>query len=137
MPNNNSVIRMIRDEYPAYDPAAFACEKAGITLDTFHAAMARVYHDGYYGPISDADWREQDGREPSNVDDALKILSKIADEIEDYRHEVYETDHVTDEEGQMVDAGGILVTDWIVDAADIRSELFSEIYKIWGKPPWR
>jgi hypothetical protein len=52
--------------------AGFASE-AGVTLEELHLAYTRVTLDGYYGPISDEDWAEQDGR-PMPLKKAIAIL---------------------------------------------------------------
>lgn len=39
--------------------------------------------DGYYGPLNDEEWREQDGREPSNVNEAIKVIANVLDKVED------------------------------------------------------
>lgn len=79
-----SVVDMIRDENPSYNPIETAREKAGIDEETLKAAIDRVYMDGYYGPIRPDDWAEQDGRKPYNVPDALDILAKVAENVNDY-----------------------------------------------------
>lgn len=79
-----SVIEAIQDYDPSYNPIENARLSAGITEETLNAAIDRVYYDGYYGPISPNDWREQDGRSPDNVTDALDILRQVADNVDDY-----------------------------------------------------
>lgn len=49
--------------------AAAACD-----LDTFQAALDRYLLDGNFGPISDEDWAEQDGR-PVTRAQAVRILN--------------------------------------------------------------
>lgn len=82
--SNDSVISMIQANYPEYNPIEQARIAAGISEDDLHAAVDRVYYDGYYGPISPAEWAEQDGRSPNTVSEALNILHKVADNVEDY-----------------------------------------------------
>lgn len=48
-------------------------EEAGVTLEELQLAYSRVTVDGYYGPISDEDWAEQDGR-PMPLKKAIAIL---------------------------------------------------------------
>ena len=81
---SKSVIALIQDNDPSYNPLVTACEKAGISTELLDAAEDRVYYDGYYGPINDAEWEEQDGRKPYSVSEALDIMRRVNDEIEDY-----------------------------------------------------
>jgi len=48
-------------------------EEAGVTLEELQLAYSRVTFDGYYGPIQDEDWAEQDGR-PMTLKKAIAIL---------------------------------------------------------------
>jgi hypothetical protein len=79
-----SVIEMIQDENPSYDPIETAREKAGISKDLLTAAIDRVFYDGYFGPIRPDDWAIEDGRDPYTVAEALEIMRKVADNVEDY-----------------------------------------------------
>jgi hypothetical protein len=66
-----------------YDPAGavFAeeriwqefAEAAGVDKEELLLAYTRVHLDGYYGPISDEDWEEQDGR-PMTLKKAIAIV---------------------------------------------------------------
>lgn len=56
---------------------------AEVDLNVFKAACDRVYIDGFYGPVSTADWREQDGREPASIVDARKIVEAVIAEVRD------------------------------------------------------
>lgn len=60
-----------------------AVKAAGVDPKRFSAACDRVYCDGMYGPISERDWREQDGRKPYGVGAARAIVRKVFDEIRD------------------------------------------------------
>lgn len=82
--SNDNVITMIRAFYPEYDPIVQARIAANITEETLDAAVDRVYTDGYYGPISPDEWKEQDGRKPYTVTEALNILREVADNVDDY-----------------------------------------------------
>ena len=56
---------------PAFRKALM--DAAGVDEKTWQAAYDRVVCDGNYGPISDADWNEQDGRK-MRMSDAKRIL---------------------------------------------------------------
>jgi hypothetical protein len=79
-----TVIDQIREFHPSYNPIETARLAAGISEETLEAAVDRVYYDGYYGPIRPDEWKEQDGRQPYTVTEALDIMRKVADEVEDY-----------------------------------------------------
>lgn len=79
-----TVVDVIRESNPSYNPIETACEKAGIDPDYLKNAIDRVYTDGYFGPISAGTWEEEDGREPYSVAEALEILAKVAENVEDY-----------------------------------------------------
>jgi hypothetical protein len=81
---NKSVIEMIQDDNPSYNPIEMAREKANIDAEVLDAALDRVYTDGYYGPISPREWEIGVGTNPSSVSVALDILSQVADNVEDY-----------------------------------------------------
>ena len=81
---SKSVIELIQDENPSYNPIESARLAAGIKKDTLTAAVDRVFYDGYYGPISPASWEEEDGRKPYTVTEALDILRQVAENVEDY-----------------------------------------------------
>jgi len=119
----STIIEQIQDEDPSFDPVALACHASGVDRDRFAAALDRVYIDGFYGPVSAADWQQQDGREPSTVSEALRVLSTVSDDIDDYRETFYGGDEV---EWQEVTA----------DASDIRREVFSAVLEIYGRLPW-
>ena len=107
-----TVIDEIQNEDPSYDPLTYALIEANISRKTWEAATDRVYFDGYYGPISASDWEEQDGREPYTVSEALKIISTVLDEVEDYK-----TDYDVHD------------WDYMVDASDIKAALVSPWFK--------
>lgn len=50
----------------------FAAE-AGVTVEELALAYTRITFDGYYGPISDDEWAEQDGR-PMPLKKAIAIM---------------------------------------------------------------
>lgn len=52
-------------------------EAAGVDIVTYNLAKTRVLLDGHYGPISDADWEEQDGRHMP-MREARRILKRAA-----------------------------------------------------------
>lgn len=123
----NSLIERIQGEDPSFDPVALACHTSGVDRDRFAAALDRVTIDGFYGPVSSADWRDQDGREPSTVEQALRVLAKVAECIDDYRETVYGED----EDGEEFE-----ITETLADAEDIRREVFSGVVEIYGHLPW-
>lgn len=81
---SKSITDQIRENDPSYFPIETARIAAGISKELLDAAVDRVYTDGYYGPISPDEWKEQDGRRPYTVSEALGIMGKVADEVEDY-----------------------------------------------------
>lgn len=134
---NKSVIEMIRDDDPSYDPLAQACESAGISKETAGAAYARVYYDGYYGPLNAADWREQDGRQPDNVPDALAVLRELADHVEDYKVTEYhyccgshDTEEICGE--NFADCEGREYEGETFDSTDIVNAMWPAIREIYG-----
>lgn len=82
--SNKSILALIQDENPSYDPITVARMAAGIPEETLNAATDRVYYDGYYGPIRPDEWAEQDGRKPYTVSEAIDILRQVADKVDDY-----------------------------------------------------
>lgn len=82
-----SIIDRIREDYPLYDPLTPALEKAGVSKELWEGATQRIYTDGMYGPIHPIEWAEQDGREPYIVSDAIKIVAKVLEEVDEYRDE--------------------------------------------------
>jgi hypothetical protein len=124
-----TLIQRIQENDPRYDPWAEAVAASGHTRELADAAMSRVVLDGNYGPLSDSDWEEQDGRKPYSVAEALDILSDISDCIDDYREFVYVgTDPETDEplEEEQTTA----------TAEDIRRCVFRSVIEIYGGLPW-
>lgn len=121
------IIERIQEDCPVYDPVASACARAGVTEELFKAAMSRVVLDGFYGPISSADWEEQDGRLPYTVREGLAILGTVAEEIDDY----VEEDYFENEDGEeyLAEVGR-------VDAREIKREVFSDLVKIYGGLPF-
>jgi len=105
------VIEYIQAELDTeYDPLALALSKAKISKKTWLAACDRVYFDGYYGPVNDAEWKEQDGRKPYSVKAAMVTIAKVLDNVQDYR-----------------DDGDV-----IADAHEIRKELVPWYREIYG-----
>lgn len=92
------IINAIQEDDPSYDPLGAALEKSKVSIDLFNAACDRVYFDGYYGPVRDEEWEEQDGREPYSVKEAINIIAHVLDEIDDYND---------NEAGYLVGAGEI------------------------------
>jgi hypothetical protein len=120
-----TIIDIIRDDDPAFDPLAQAADRAGIPLDYVRAALSRVIIDGNYGPISSAEWEEQDGRAPSDMATALDILARVSEEVEDYREMIFDEDY----EGAQ--------TEWTrAEASAIRHALFAGVVAIYGGLPW-
>lgn len=134
-----SVLDTIRDEHPSYDPIPAAAARAGLSMETVNAACDRVRNDGYYGPISAADWLEQDGREPAHVSDALKILRAVADEVEDYR--ATEIRHETEMDEDALICGcedecqGHEVEHFTVDSTEILRACWPWFWAIYGCGP--
>lgn len=79
-----NVVEIIQMNNPSYDPLGEALTASGVSMDTWNAAGSRIYYDGYFGPLSDEDWKEQDGREPSNVKEAIAVVAKVLDKVESY-----------------------------------------------------
>lgn len=79
-----NIIQIIQDEDPSYNPLYAALKKSHYSIDKWNAATDRIYMDGYYGPISAEEWKEQDGREPYSVSEALTIVAKVLDKVENY-----------------------------------------------------
>lgn len=128
-------IEWIRDNDPEYDPIAIACQAAGIPRETAKAAADRVYCDGYYGPISADDWREQDGREPATVSDALEILKRLADAIPDYKVEDLHMCGFSDDDPceNPETCGGHPYEVGSVDAAEIADAAWPFVREIYGR----
>lgn len=82
-----SIIEYIQDDDPSFDPLSQALTESNVNRDLWTAACDRVFTDGYYGPISNEEWKEQDGREPYSVKDAIEVLKKVLDKVDDYRDE--------------------------------------------------
>jgi hypothetical protein len=125
---NKNVIQRIQDEDPSYDPLAIALKKTPfVSRKLFDAAADRIYFDGYYGPVSSAEWEEQDGRKPYTVSKALIIVAKVLDNIEDY----YEIEYCDEDETDTT-CTGHRIWDSMVYADDIKAALvapwYSEIY---------
>lgn len=165
--HNKSLVETIRDNDPSYDPLRAACERAGVPYKSdgapatpcYCAARDRVYFDGYYGPLRDADWREQDGREPAALVDALDIVRRVAAEIEDYREEVSYACDACDGRGTVADGdatgdadgediaplpttcpactgeGLVYATETTADASDIKRDVFAWYAAIYGGTP--
>ncbi len=123
----SSLIEQIQAEDPSYDPVALACREAGVEREMFAAALDRVYVDGYYGPVSGADWLEQDGREPSSVSEALAVLGRVSAAVDDYRETVY---------GQDEDGEEVEWEETVAEASEIRGEVFGAVVEIYGHLPW-
>ncbi len=121
------LIEHIQADDPCWDPVALACAGAGVDREVFAAALDRVYADGFYGPVSEAEWREQDGREPFSVSRALRVLSEVSDAVDDCR----ETFWGEDEDGEEVEW-----EETVAEASDIRREVFAVVFEIYGRLPW-
>ncbi len=123
----DTIIQQIQADDPSFDPVAFACAKAGIATEVFATALDRVYFGGFHGPVSASEWRQQDGREPSSVSDALAVLERVSDAIDDYR----ETFYGEDEDGDEVEW-----QETIAEASEIRREVLAPVFEIYGRLPW-
>ncbi len=123
----DTIIEQIQAEDPSFDPVALACEKAGVAREAFAAVLDRVYFGGVHGPVSAAEWRQQDGREPYSVSEALAVLGRVSDAIDDYR----ETFYAEDEDGDEVEW-----QETVAEASDIRREVFAAVFEIYGRLPW-
>lgn len=110
---SSNIVDSIRDEDPSYDPIAAALAETGISREQYAAAFDRVVVDGNFGPISPDTWRDEDGREPASVSEALAVLGRVSDAIDDYRGE-----------------------DFTVEAGEIRRAVFREVVNIYGSLPW-
>jgi hypothetical protein len=127
--SRKTIIDYIQDDDPSYDPLEGGLARANVSRETFAAASDRVYFDGYYGPVSAEDWAEQDGREPAKVSDALGILAKVDNEIEDYRVTVI---GLCDDEDCDVEHESDEVT---ASAHDISRAVFASVIEIYGTTP--
>lgn len=103
-----NLIEQIQDEDPSFDPLGVALRRSHYSRAIYNAACDRIYIDGYYGPVSATEWKEQDGRKPYYVSSALQIVGKVLSEVEDY--------------GEYYD-------DFYVEADDIRAALVSPWFK--------
>ena len=79
-----SVIEFIQEDDPSYDPLAMALKKANVSKELWKGACNRVYFDGYYGPVSDAEWEEQDGREPYSVKESIQVIARVLAQVTEY-----------------------------------------------------
>lgn len=97
-----SIIEEIQEDDPSYDPLEEALSKTHgyVSRKLWHAACDRVYYDGYYGPISSDDWKEQDGRKPYTVKEAIEILAKVLGYVEPY----YDDDRMVSVEASEIRA---------------------------------
>lgn len=84
----SDILDEIQEWDPQYDPLEIALTKANVSKETWDAACDRVYFDGYYGPLKDTDWKEQDGRQPYSVKEALKIIATVLDGVDSWYNEV-------------------------------------------------
>lgn len=86
-----SIIEYIQDEDPSYDPLTQALAKLKIDREDWKAANNRIYADGYFGPINQEEWEEQNpGWKSFTVKTAQEFVAKVLEEIGDY-HEAGET----------------------------------------------
>jgi hypothetical protein len=124
---NKNIIGIIQENDPSYDPLALALTKSNIERDTWRAACSRVYYDGYYGPISNEDWLEQDGREPSSVEEATNIIAHVLEKVESY----YELEFCEEGTTDTVCTGH---SNWDtkVNADEIRAALIPFYKEIYG-----
>jgi hypothetical protein len=109
---------MIQDDYPSYNPLAIALRNSQIDESLLDAACDRVYIDGYYGPCSDQEWEETDGRKPYSVKEALGIMGQVYNEIEDF----------------TMYADGL--DEYQVDRSDIARALWPWLIEIYGGLPF-
>lgn len=82
-----NIIEQIQDDDPSYDPLKRALVLSKTDRDLWNAACSRVYSDGYYGPISPAEWEEQDGRKPYTVKEAIEVIKTVLNQVEPYQIE--------------------------------------------------
>jgi len=90
-------------------------EGAGVPLATLKLAYRRVAFDGYYGPVSDDEWEEQDG-DAMPLKEAIDILHRALETRPciTYEHPDYSDEELT------------------VDDDAIRKSCFPAIPKIYG-----
>lgn len=86
-----------------------------VTLKDFDTARDRIYADGYYGPIQDSDWKEQDGR-PMTMKRAKCIINEALNTS------------FTDIEFEHPDFG-----DAKLEGDAVKKEVFKFVYKIYGR----
>lgn len=122
-----TVIGLIQEDDPSYDPLTPALEKAGVSKELWEAATDRIYFDGYYGPVNPEEWKEQDGREPSRISEAINIVAKVLENVGDY----WEIQYCAGDETETVCTGH---RDWDskVDASEIKRALIPWYSTIYG-----
>lgn len=113
---HKNIIEQIQEDDPSFDPLGFALHKSKFTKEQWNSATDRIYIDGYYGPINPSEWEEQDGRTPYSVGEALSIVAKILDEVEDYRFQDDEWDTIVYAE----DIKAALVHPWYKEIYGVR-----------------
>ena len=136
------LVAQIQDDDPSYDPLTLACQEAKIERATFNAALDRVVFDGFYGPVSTEDWREQDGREPASIAEARHIVHEVAFAVQDYIQTQLEMCEDPgcgkwdwNEETQSGDESHEHEIEERVEADEIRRDLFRRVYEIYGFIP--
>jgi len=110
---SKSIIEIIQEDDPSYDPLKRALVESKYDWDQWKAACSRVYTDGYYGPVNTEEWAETTGWKPISVNDARELIARVLDKVEDY---------LQDSDNQFME---------IYSAEDIRAALvpfYGEIY---------
>lgn len=133
---SKTIIEIIQEDDPNWNPLTDALRKTPfIGPALWKAACDRVYMDGYYGPLSDSDWEEQDGRKPYSVSSAMKIIAKVLDNVEPYKVMQYCDDLQFDPD---VDENDLCEDECIgheterIDASDIKAALIPWYKEIYG-----
>jgi hypothetical protein len=137
------LVAQIQDDDPSYDPLALACQEAGIKPKVFDAALDRVIFDGFYGPVSTEDWREQDGREPASIAEARHIVHEVAFAVQDYKQthlEMCEDPRCggwdwDEEDPERSGESHEHEIEERVEADALRRDLFRHVYEIYGFIP--
>lgn len=104
-------------------------EGAGVEREKFQLAVNRVYFDGYFGPIPQEDWDEEDqGAKGLTVTEALKIVEDGMNAVSDISYYNPEHDYEydgDDEDYQPQDNS-------VIEAKDLKRSLFKFYYEIYG-----
>jgi hypothetical protein len=130
---NKSIIEIIQDDDPSYNPLLPALEASNASVEDWNAAISRVYYDGYYGPVSNEEWAETHSfLRPFSVPEANEFIAKVLEEVDDYWDIEY-CDEDDNEYGHLTTTcTGHRVWDSKINAGDIRAALVPWYHNIYG-----